>query len=191
MLGLGRLKMNLRSMPWMVMREQERNRRWGRGVMSLVLLNLKGWTPLGRGAQKTPGISQLQPQQGTEMRDCPNSRGCWSHGSSHARSGRARGQVVPIRSRPHCSCETTSCGTLNCHHLLAPCLSIQTCTPLPSKGSISLLCYWKKTKADRQRQKLHGWLRTRYWTHLASIPHLEMGIMGVPVSGCRWEYSSF
>lgn len=95
----------------------------GWGATSVVPLNLKGWTPPGRGLQKTPGISRLYRQQWTEMRGCPSTRGCWWVRSPRSRS--ARGQGVPARANRCCSRETTLCVTLNRRHVRAPCLSVQ------------------------------------------------------------------
>lgn len=50
---------------------------------------------------------------------------------------------------------------------------------------------WRNSKADGQTHKPHDWLRTRYWTQLASIPHLELGLMGVSVWGCCWNIQAF
>ena len=105
--------------------EKGRKQEMGWGVTSVVLLNLKGWTPPGRGLQKTPGISRLYRQQWTEMRGCPSTRGCWNGGCDPARSRSARGQVVPVRANCCCSRETTLCVTSNRRHVRAPCLSVQ------------------------------------------------------------------
>lgn len=50
---------------------------------------------------------------------------------------------------------------------------------------------WRNSKAGGQTHKPHDWLRTRYWTHLASTPHLELGLMGVSAWGCCWNIQAF
>ena len=120
--------------------ENRREREDGvREMMSLVLLNSKGWTTLDRGVQKRANHSCLKLRQGAEVRGHPNGRDCRNGGSSPGRSGKARCHfstnkiAILLLSQAH-----LLWNRLNCYHI--PAFPYRSYTPLPSTGSIPLLC---------------------------------------------------
>lgn len=156
--------------------------------MSVVLLSLKSWITLGRGVQRQLAIHTWNFDKGLRWEHIQTEEAIWVVAAVKL----LRESQDPL-------------GT-NLTALPSSVLVVQV-EPLPHPCSLHLhmepaqLClprdlFLYVSDKDRQKQRAedtscHGWLRTRYWTQLAAVPRLEMGIMVVSASECLGEYSSF